>query len=300
MMDRPTYEDQFGPLTRRAHRVWRWLKWQGKGLFGKDRVILIETKWRLGDEVMALPLYEAMATAYPGARIEAVCTYEDLLRGNPFVSEVNPAAPKPDRYVLLRGAPRNVFRREHYASLLGLPVPEKGPALEPVSGGEDIAFGSIAVAPGASWGTKRWPREQWIELAQGLADSGMSVIELGTGDEALGVGRNLVGKTSVAEAAAVLGRCRLLVSHDSGLMHLALAVGTPVLALFGPTDPSILVRNEPLLNVVSNGRDCRGCWNVSMAMKEPGVCPLGIEPCMGTIETAAIRDKALDLLGRAS
>ena len=90
----------------------------------------------------------------------------------------------------------------------------------------------------------------------------------------------------------------MAVTSDSGLMHLALAVGTPVVALFGPSEPSILVRNNPRFHTLTNERECQGCWNVSQAMTEPGVCPLGIKDCMDPVavdDVLAQIDVLLDL-----
>ena len=67
-------------------------------------------------------------------------------------------------------------------------------------------------------------------------------------------------------------------------MHLSLAAGTPVVALFGPTVPKVLIKNDPRFHPIVNGRDCQGCWNGSMDMIEPGVCPKDIPVCMETID----------------
>jgi heptosyltransferase-2 len=106
----------------------------------------------------------------------------------------------------------------------------------------------VLLAPGAafSW-TKRWPPEHWGGLAAKLADRGAAAaVVIGPGEEPLAasvlaaadrplpvVGADL----DPVELAALLSRGRVVVANDSGPMHLAAAVGTPVVALFGPTDP---------------------------------------------------------------
>jgi heptosyltransferase-2 len=120
---------------------------------------------------------------------------------------------------------------------------------------------------------------------------------LGAKDERIAGTHDLLDKTTVREAARILRSARLLIACDSGLMHLALAVGTPVLALFGPTDPTILVRGNVPLSVLTNGRDCKGCWNHSSQAMEEGTCPLGISPCMGTLTVEAVLARARELLG---
>ena len=103
----------------------------------------------------------------------------------------------------------------------------------------------IAVAPGAAHFTKRWPTHHWIALVRRLVEAGNDVIVLG-GPQDLAIGEAVAaaGGESAATAAgafdlpgsaALLKRTRALISGDTGLMHLATAVETPVIALFGPT-----------------------------------------------------------------
>ena len=119
----------------------------------------------------------------------------------------------------------------------------------------------VALAPGAAYGgAKRWPPERFAELADALASDGAQSVMVGsTADDgtAQDVARifqtrdpgepkrvglrdvglvSLVGKTDIPTLAGVLVNCRTLVTNDSGVMHLAAAVGIPVTAVFGPTD----------------------------------------------------------------
>ena len=103
----------------------------------------------------------------------------------------------------------------------------------------------IAVAPGAAHFTKRWPTHHWIALVRRLVEAGNDVIVLG-GPQDLAIGEavaaaggefaaSAAGAFDLPGSAALLKRTRALVSGDTGLMHLAAAVETPVIALFGPT-----------------------------------------------------------------
>ncbi|MEW6324596.1 MAG: D-glycero-beta-D-manno-heptose 1,7-bisphosphate 7-phosphatase, partial [Nitrospirota bacterium] len=94
---------------------------------------------------------------------------------------------------------------------------------------------------------KRWPIDRYAELAARLIADGQAVVALGGPAEqplgrrlAAGPGGviDLTGRTSLREAMAVLALCRLAVSNDSGLLHVAAAVGTPTIGIFGPTDPA--------------------------------------------------------------
>jgi ADP-heptose:LPS heptosyltransferase len=94
----------------------------------------------------------------------------------------------------------------------------------------------VAIHPFTSDPVKEWPVERFKELARRIQGElglkvimvGLSEIVLDTGDDIV----NLINKTSLVELAALLKRCSLLISCDSGPMHLAAAVGTPVVALF--------------------------------------------------------------------
>ncbi len=106
----------------------------------------------------------------------------------------------------------------------------------------------VVLHPGARWPTKLWPAAHWARLAGWLVrEKGFQVVITGSrGDRDLAgeiIARsgvpllNLVGRTSLAELAALLQKARLAVTTDTGPMHLACALGTPVVALFGPTAP---------------------------------------------------------------
>jgi heptosyltransferase-1 len=106
------------------------------------------------------------------------------------------------------------------------------------------------VNPGAGWGAKCWPTESFGSVARALRDRGLAVIiNHGPGEEALAEAvRESSGgvaapvKCSVGELIALMRRASLFVGGDTGPMHLAAALGVPVVALFGPTRPE---RNGP-------------------------------------------------------
>jgi heptosyltransferase-1 len=126
---------------------------------------------------------------------------------------------------------------------LGLKLPEDLRHLLPETG-QPLAI----LHPGARWPTKLWPGAHWARLAEWLVrDKGFQVVLTGSpGDRDL-VGEivaqaevpllNLAGRTFLAELAALLQKAQLAVTTDTGPMHLACALGTPVAALFGPTAP---------------------------------------------------------------
>ena len=288
------YEDRFHAVSRRVDRLRRAVSWRAKGWRGKPRTVLVEINWRLGDEIMALPVYEAIKNTWPDARLVVHCTHAGLLEGNPWVDAVNENCEQPDRYICLRSASRTERRIAHYARLAGVAAPAAPPTLY-LQDWESPLFAElpdapiVALAAGATWPTKRWSHRQWHELLTMLRKKGIATVELGQStDERISTDVSLIDRTSVRDAACVLRRACLFVGSDSGLMHLALAVDTPVVALFGPTDPAVLVGEDPRLLSVTNERPCQGCWNGDLRMHEPGICPLSIPDCLETITPAAV------------
>lgn len=291
------YEDRFHAVSRRVDRLRRAVSWRVKGWRGRTPVILAEIKWRLGDEIMALPVYEAIKNAWPSARLVVHCAYPELLENNPWVDAVNEPCDAPDRYICLRSASRTEARIAHYARLARVAAPKTPPRLYI----EDWAAPSlpdlpdapfVAFSAGATWPTKRWSPDHWRVLIDRVREAGWATVELGQtgsgGGVPSGVDVSLVDQTAVRDAACVLRRARAYIGSDSGLMHLALAVNTPTLALFGPTDPAVLVGDDPRLRAVTNGRPCQGCWNGGQRMQTPGVCPLAIPDCLDTITPEAV------------
>lgn len=116
--------------------------------------------------------------------------------------------------------------------------------------GLDTGGGVVALVPGAEYGAaKRWPADSYAELARGLEAMGRRVWVLGSererelGEEICrGTSasvRNLCGETRLEDAIDLLALAETTVGNDSGLMHVAAATGSRVVALFGPTSPAL-------------------------------------------------------------
>ncbi len=156
----------------------------------------------------------------------------------------------------------------------------------------------IAVAPGGAYGgAKRWGADRFAAAADRIAgELGAAVVVVGSGrevGEAAAVARrvrapvvNLAGRTALPDLGAVLARCGVLVTNDSGAMHVAAGVGTPVVAIFGPTDPAA---TGPLGRAVilRHPVPCSPC-----RYRE---CPIG-HPCMEGISPEAVAAGARSLL----
>ncbi|MGC1618609.1 MAG: lipopolysaccharide heptosyltransferase II [Candidatus Acidiferrum sp.] len=153
----------------------------------------------------------------------------------------------------------------------------------------------IAIGAGASYGSaKCWPPDRFADLANRLhARQDVEVILFGTPTEAIvssaiaaGMRRppiDLTGKTSIADLPALLSQCHLFVGNDSGAMHVAAAVGLPIVAVFGPTDPFGTAPITPRCTIVQEKPYCSPCF-----LRR---CPTD-HRCMTRITPAAVESAA--------
>ena len=157
----------------------------------------------------------------------------------------------------------------------------------------------VGLCPGAAYGpAKRWAPERFVQTAKVLKDEiGARFVLIGSKNEtdaanqvstAIGdAAVDLSGKTDIVQLAAVLSRCDLVIANDSGPMHLASAVGTPVVGLFGSTDP---VATGPLgpHRIVSSNVDCAPCLKRR--------CEKGDYRCLQEIQPEQVVRAAVELL----
>jgi len=154
----------------------------------------------------------------------------------------------------------------------------------------------VAVVPGAQHATKRWPVRHWQDLVTMLTTQGMDVVAIGGPTEqrlcdevaAAGAERatSAAGRFAVTGSAALLKLSRCVVAGDTGPMHLATAVGTPVVALYGPTvEPFGFFPYRARATVLQRVLECRPC----SAIGGP-VCPLKHHRCLGDIHPNDVFD----------
>jgi heptosyltransferase II len=157
----------------------------------------------------------------------------------------------------------------------------------------------IALAPGSVWETKRWP--YYTELAQQLAPLGRIIVVGGAADAPLASGITAVvpdavdatGALSLLASAELIGRCAVIVTNDSAPLHLASAMGTPTVAVFGPTVPDFgfgpLAPSRAIVGHESLA--CRPCDRHG-----PRRCPLVHFRCMRELTPELVAERARKLL----
>ena len=223
------------------------------------------------------------------ARAFLVATKLDLYRGDvPVAERYFEAARRLD--VLPDGGPPEFFlgaaARERVAHWLA----ERGLDAAPIA----------ALAPGAAHATKRWPIPHWQALAARLREAGYRIVVLG-GPEDRGAAQQLAGEAlaesaagefTLQETGACLAQAKVLISGDTGVMHMATGVGTPVVALFGPTVRAFgFFPYHARATVLAQDLQCRPCSTMGTAR-----CPLGHHRCMVDLLPAQVAAAALRLV----
>lgn len=130
----------------------------------------------------------------------------------------------------------------------------------------------IALGAGASYGAARcWPPQRFAEVANRIqSQTEADIILFGTAAESAVSNAiaaemrhapvDLTGKTAIADLPALLSQCHLFIGNDSGVMHVAAAVGLPVVAVFGPTDPFGTAPVTPRCSIVQEKPYCSPCF----------------------------------------
>lgn len=161
----------------------------------------------------------------------------------------------------------------------------------------------IGIAPGSVWNTKRWTKEGYLQLVRKLLSEKYIVCLIGGKDDVklcneiinnttVGGVINLSGKLTLLQSAELIRRCRVLITNDSSPVHLAAAVDTPVVAIFGATAPSFgfAPYSDGSVVVETVGLKCRPC-----AIHGGNKCPIGTFDCMRRITHEIVFEKVVEV-----
>lgn len=249
----------------------------------------LRSRWKLGRELKARRYDQAIVL--PNSWKSALVPFfADIPLRSGYIGE--------SRYGLLNLAYRTDKRHPsstplHYARLSEapgtepaepLPAPSLRIAAEEIDSARkrfDLAGRYAVFCPGAEYGpAKRWP--YFAQLSEALEIQKVLLGSPNDAEAAAGIGGlNLVGRTSLEEAIALIAGAAFVVTNDSGLMHVAAALGRPQVALFGSSSPE---RTPPLsaaARVLWLRVECSPCFERA--------CPLGHFRCMREMTVAMVR-----------
>jgi heptosyltransferase-3 len=164
----------------------------------------------------------------------------------------------------------------------------------------------VILQPGARYWFKAWPPERFAELADQLTSQHGCQVLIGGSDQDIDLAQQIrqmaksslvimAGRTTIKQFAAIAKKSALFVGSDSGAMHIAAAVGTPVVALFGPSNPREWGPRGGSVEVLYKELDCRSCFHPT--------CIRGEENCMRLIavhEVCAAAQRLLQARSRAA
>ena len=162
----------------------------------------------------------------------------------------------------------------------------------------------VGLVLGTSWATKEWPQEKWYSLIKSLqyranfvclggpkeATQYKPLLDSLTAEGIDQIMLNMLGKTTLQEVGALIESCDVVVTADTGALHIALALNKPVVALFGPTDPKLWGPLTGTFKVLVNDElDCLGCRKRR--------CPKPDQYCMSGIEPVRVKKAIFELIG---
>ncbi|MDP5240482.1 lipopolysaccharide heptosyltransferase II [Uliginosibacterium sp. 31-16] len=189
-----------------------------------------------------------------------------------------------ERYAVLAEEPHAALPRPYPLPKLAVDAALQAGTLESLALSGSPA--PVIFCPGAEFGpAKRWPEKHFATLARQLGAQGIPVWLLGSkkdaavGEEIVrlseGYARNLCGVTNLTQAIHLIALARHVVTNDSGLMHVAAALGTPLTALFGSSSPGYTPPLSATAQVISLKLECSPCFKRE--------CPLGHLDCLNKI-----------------
>lgn len=269
-------------------------------------------RWRLGrtlrakryDQAIVIPrsFKAALIPFFAAARVRT--GYRGEMRFG-LLNDIRPL----DKAVLTQTVQRYVALGRQPGSALPPPIPQPRLQVDELNQrrlfqelGLKYDSAIIGLMPGAEYGpAKRWPIEYYCELSRRLTDEGHQVWLFGSQKDhevaatiaaAAGTrGYNLCGRTGLVDAVDLIAACDAVVTNDSGLMHVAAAVGRPLVAIYGSSTPDYTPPLSDRATVLYRRLECSPCFKRE--------CPYGHTDCLKGIGVEQVFDALLPMLGKS-
>lgn len=291
----------------------KWKKYLERKSFAER--ILIKRAAAVGDVLLLTPVLRAIRETYPSSEIDVVSMFPDLFRGNPNVyrrllySEPHPGEEYYDKmYNLDLAYEREPSKHivEAYADACGVAVSSFRPELFPNRDEDLWAVNSVPRDPFIAFhtGITLWPGRNWAqarfqEVGSHFRSKGYKIVLVGNAvTPAIGCEADLRGKTTVHTLYSVLKQAKLFIGIDSLPMHLAVAAGIPIVAVFGCIAPEYrLPPGDPLFRgMTAEGLACLGCHHFLPAPRVSCGCLRQGVYCMDRLKADRVIAAAEELL----
>jgi GT2 family glycosyltransferase/ADP-heptose:LPS heptosyltransferase len=275
------------------------------------RRIQVHRHSALGDVLLITPILRELRRKYPLDEIVVSSALPDIIRGNPYADEiVESQTPLPgfdETFVLEYETRPEEHIVEAYARIAQVSVADRTPEIyltqdERLAAAELLSRAGIpldgpfcAMQVTSQWSVRNWPMARFKAVAKALEREGMCVVILGhERHPSVDFGVDLREQTTVRAVAAIIEKCALLITVDSGLMHIGYAFHRRVVALFGCTDPEKRVPDWALPSALYSDIVCRGCHHRQrpVPVRTPPQCPWESLRCMEQLSSEMVIAKA--------
>ncbi|MCL2523243.1 MAG: hypothetical protein FWF17_01420, partial [Betaproteobacteria bacterium] len=290
--------------------------------------IVLKRQMALGDVIWITPILRSLRCLYPNHNLLVMTARTEVFSKNPDADLVfnMQYEPLPDDVIIdldwAYEKRRNLHILHAYAETSGIPLSFTTPSLYPTSGEVRLVANTllrnfqrqgierlIAVHMQATTPDRIWPKSHWQRFIADLLrqDKKLGVIILGHGRDYSAVDTGfstnhhilcLARQLSLMHTAAALSLCDLLIAPDSGLLHVAAAVGTPYLGLFSMADPATRLPFATGSRALWSDIECRGCLREIPATNAV-LCPLGHASCMERILPEKVLTMTVQMLEAA-
>lgn len=270
--------DDIADIQARNHEALmkRWGKYLEFRRF--DLPFVMRRREAIGDVLLITPLIAELRRQNPRSEIYVETNHPELFRDNPAVTKAGTAFPEVYRWATLidldmsyENQPEtNIVDAYFKTACIQRPPADlimgwSSPSIYPSKVDFQTALATlgpkkwVAIHPGpTTWNGKNWPWDRWESLCRSLHVGGWRILLVGTPGPSLPNFMDLRGKTDFHQLAAALKYCRLFVGVDSFPMHVATAMGTPVVGLFGASDPRYILQPNDREHSVVGVADCAG------------------------------------------